>query len=122
MGGLLEKLLKNFLGIFIFCWACNLSFAQFTGLVVWASVIFWTQVEKRYLQQILQKYYSLENVADEYETHDQVQIALIRHSTAAEMHDEVVRPGSLRRGRQWKMLGKFKLTFTPASSPVAFPY
>lgn len=63
MGGLLEKLLKYFLGVVIFCWAGNLSFVQFTGLVVWTSVIIWAQVERGDLQEILQKYYSLEDVA-----------------------------------------------------------
>lgn len=59
------------------------------------------------MQEILQKYYSLEDVDDEYEGHDQVRIAVVRHSTAAEKDDEVVSPSSLRKGSQWKMPEKF---------------
>lgn len=123
MGCLLEKLPKNFLGIVIFfCWAGNLSFVQFTGLVVCTSAVVWIQVERGDLQEILQKYYFLEDVADEYEACDQVQIAVVRHSTTAEIDDEVVSPSSLRNSRQWKMLEKFKFTFTPASPPVVISY
>lgn len=47
MGGLLQNLLKNFLGVVIFfCWAGNMSFVQFIGLVVWTSVVVWNQVER----------------------------------------------------------------------------
>lgn len=70
VGGLLEKLLKSFVGVFIsFCWDGNMSFVQCAGLVVWTSVLVWTQVERRILQEILHKYYFLEDVADEYEAH-----------------------------------------------------
>lgn len=123
MDSLLEKLLKNFLGVVIFfCWAGNLSFVQFTGLVIWTSVVVWTQFERGGLQDIPQKYYSLEDVADEFEAHDQVQIAVVRNSTAAEMDDEVVSPSSLRKGKLWKMPENFKFTFNPASPQVVFPY
>lgn len=40
---------------------------QFTSLVIWTSVVVWTQVEKGGLQEMLQKYCSLEAVAPEYE-------------------------------------------------------
>lgn len=64
----MEKVLKTFLGVVvIFCLVGNLSFGQFTGLVVCASVVVWSQAERRDWQEILQSYYSLEDVADEYE-------------------------------------------------------
>ena len=66
--------MKIFLGVFIFfCWAGNLSFVQFTGVVLWTSVVVWTQVGKEGFQEIQQKYYSEEDVVDEYKALDQAQ-------------------------------------------------
>lgn len=116
---MLEEALKYLLSVVIFlCWAGNFSFVQFTSFVVWTSVVVWTQLERGNFQEILRKYYSLEDAGVEYEVHEQDQVDVVGHSMVTEMDDEVVGTGSLRERGRWRMPEKFEFTFTAASPSV----
>lgn len=78
----------------------------------------WSQVESGKFQEIQQKYYSVEDVANEYDANDQVQVAVVKHSTAAEMNDDAVSSSSLRKSKPWKFPENFE--FTWASPAVVF--